>query len=206
MNHIQLGTDYRTFSRILFASCSQVASLHSLLVRMSLVDETAPAFAIRHAMAAISFQHLGDCAMASMHQTKSVNALQTTINRLGRGDVTETAQALRAMAASMLLNVFETKKFEASPLGWAVFLCGTKQIANLIHASLATYEGDLAVILDWIMYQDTLYRFGVRHWRRGAPKKVLAAQEIIFSKATFSSSRQLVCFFCFPGRLTEILC
>lgn len=63
-----------------------------------------------------------------------------------------------------------------------------------MHTQHATYEGDCALILDWILYHDTLYRFSVRHWYpRGADQVMLAAQEKIVSKAVFSPMRQLVC-------------
>jgi hypothetical protein len=77
---------------------------------MSLADETPSALAARHAIAALSYQHLGEHGVAAVHQTKALSALQTVINTLSFGDV-EMTQALRAMAASMLLNIFEVIMF-----------------------------------------------------------------------------------------------
>lgn len=160
---------------------------------MSLADETAPALAIRHAMAALSFQHLGDRAMSTMHENKSVRALQATVNHLGRGALVEPTEAFRAMAASLLLNMFETMEFESPPLGWAVFFGGSKQIANLVYTQDTTFNSDFTAIIDWIMYYDTLYRFSLRYWRRKAPKQVHAAvQQLIFFSAAFSPMRHVV--------------
>lgn len=80
--------------------------LHSLLVRMSLTDETPPALATRHAIAALSLQQHGNEQAAVMHQWRSLGALQVAINALGQGNI-NVVQAFQAMAASMLLNVFE---------------------------------------------------------------------------------------------------
>lgn len=80
--------------------------LYTLLVRMSLADETPSALAARHAIAALSYQHLGQREAAVLHQTKALGALQAVINSLSSGN-TENMQAFRAMAASMLLNIFE---------------------------------------------------------------------------------------------------
>jgi hypothetical protein len=83
--------------------------LYLLLMKMSLADETPSALAARHAIAGLSYQHLGQHKTAAMHQTKSLRALQTVIGRLAAGDL-EATQALRAMAASMLLNIFEVRR------------------------------------------------------------------------------------------------
>lgn len=75
---------------------------------MALGDEEPSALAARHAITALSYQHLGEHKRAVMHQAKSLHALQAVISRLSAGDV-EASQALRAMAASMLLNIYEVR-------------------------------------------------------------------------------------------------
>ncbi|AEO65613.1 uncharacterized protein THITE_2112764 [Thermothielavioides terrestris NRRL 8126] len=166
--------------------------LYLLLMKMSLADETPSALAARHAIAGLSYQHLGQHKTAAMHQTKSLRALQTVIGRLAAGDL-EATQALRAMAASMLLNIFETLNFDRSPLHWTIFFCGCKKILNLFHVPHTTYEGDPALILDWIFYHDTLYKFSERHWYPRHPRLVqLAKQEKIISKAKLSPMRHII--------------
>jgi hypothetical protein len=61
---------------------------------MSLADETPSALAARHAIAALSYQHLGEHGVAAVHQTKALSALQTVINTLSFGDV-EIVEPLR---------------------------------------------------------------------------------------------------------------
>jgi len=137
--------------------------------------------------------------MSTMHENKSVSALQATVNRLGRGGLVEHTEAFRAMAASLLLNMFETMEYESPPLGWAIFFGGSKSIANLVYTPDTTFTGDFTAIIDWIMYYDTLYRFSLRYWRRKAPKQVhVAVQQLILFSAELSPMRHQVRFWRTP--------
>ncbi|KAH6627219.1 fungal-specific transcription factor domain-containing protein [Chaetomium sp. MPI-SDFR-AT-0129] len=159
---------------------------------MSLADDTPSALAARHAIAALSYQHLAQREAAVLHQTKALGALQTVINSISSGNM-ENMQAFRAMAASMLLNIFETLNFDASSLSWAMFFCGCKKIVNLFHTPHTSYEGDSAMILDWIFYHDTFYKFSVRHWYPKEKQQILLAQHRkVISKAVFSPLRQII--------------
>ena len=78
-------------------------------------------------------------------------------------------------------------------MSWAIFFCGSKRIANLMHRENDTYEGDEALIFDWIFYHDVVYKFCIRHWmQRERDHRLLAAQRKIISKAVFDPSRQTV--------------
>jgi hypothetical protein len=56
-----------------------------------------------------------------------------------------------------------------------------------------TYDGDSALILDWVFYHDTMYKFSVTHWvQRVHDQVLLAKQSKIVSKAIFSPLRQMV--------------
>ncbi|KAK3350207.1 fungal-specific transcription factor domain-containing protein [Lasiosphaeria hispida] len=167
-----------------------MADLYGLLVRMSLGDENAPALATRHAIAALSYQHLEEQDTAFAHHTQALSALQVAIGCIGSGNM---QRAFQTMAASMLLNLFETLNSEGSSLNWAIFFCGCKRIINMVHKPHRTYEGDPALILDWIFYHDTLYKFSIRHWDQREHEQIaLAAQEKIVSKAIFSPMRQII--------------
>lgn len=49
------------------------------------------------------------------------------------------------------------------------------------------------MILDWIFYHDTLYKFSVRHWYPKQRQQILLAQQRkVVSKAVFSPLRQIV--------------
>lgn len=56
-----------------------------------------------------------------------------------------------------------------------------------------TYVGDNALIMDWIFYHDTTYKFSIRHWEPKNEDQIsLAAQKKIISKAVFSPETQIV--------------
>ena len=87
----------------------------------------------------------------------------------------------------------QTLNFETSVSSWAVFFCGTKRIAKLVTQQDDTYFGDEALIMDWIFYHDTMYKFSIRHWDdKNRDQVELAAQKKIISKAVFSPERQMV--------------
>ncbi|KAK3361387.1 fungal-specific transcription factor domain-containing protein [Lasiosphaeria ovina] len=185
---------YSALSQIISTSCEDMSDLYNLLIRMSLTSEAPPAVATRHAIAALSYQHLERRQEALAHHGKALSALQVSIDSLSQlMPRTDSVQAFQAMAASMLLNIYESLNFDASSLSWAIFFCGVKKIANLVHRPHTTYEGDPALILDWVFYHDTFYKFSIRHWPNKEDQQVqLAAQEKIISKAVFSPMRQII--------------
>ncbi|KAK0617617.1 fungal-specific transcription factor domain-containing protein [Immersiella caudata] len=164
--------------------------LYGLLVRMSLGDDHPPAQATRHAVAAISYHHIGQEEVALIHKANSISALQKSIGRLSSGNL-DTKEAFQAMAASMLLSVYEGLYLNASTINCSVFLCGSKQLASSIHTAHENYEGDCAMILDWIFYHDTMYKFSARHWHAKRCESPTDTGAVV-SKAAFSPMRQIV--------------
>jgi hypothetical protein len=63
-------------------------------------DDEPPTIAARHAISALSYQHI-DVEKALLHQTKAIRALQFAIEYF------DPSRATQAMAASMMLNIFE---------------------------------------------------------------------------------------------------
>ena len=56
-----------------------------------------------------------------------------------------------------------------------------------------TYHGDEALILDWIFYHDTMYKFSIRHWiDKDKEQAELAGLAKVISKSTFAPERQTV--------------
>ncbi len=66
---------------------------------------------------------------------------------------------------------------------------------DLAHYSTPqpTYGEDSVMILDWIFYHETLYKFSTRHWfpKQGHPIR-LAPRENVVSKTMSSPIRQIV--------------
>lgn len=86
-----------------------------------------------------------------------------------------------------------TLGFDAYGLSWSIFFCGTKKIASSITKKHDTCFGDEALMMDWILYHDVMYKFSIRHWASKNEDQVsLAAQMKVISKAIFSPERQAV--------------
>ncbi len=55
------------------------------------------------------------------------------------------------------------------------------------------YQGDLALVLDWIFYHDTMYKFSIHHWaQRTAQQEMIKNGPKLLSKAVFSRLRHIV--------------
>ena len=82
---------------------------------------------------------------------------------------------------------------DGSPLNWAVFFCGTKRLVNLVHQTGKSYDGDVALIIDWVFYHDAMYKFSILHWQQRRPQHMwLAQQRKIISKTDTSPLWQTV--------------
>ncbi|OIW23748.1 hypothetical protein CONLIGDRAFT_636998 [Coniochaeta ligniaria NRRL 30616] len=171
---------------LLVSSSADVDGLYGLLLRLSFYDDELPSLATRHALSALSYQHL-DQHKAVLHQTKAIRALQSSIEAF------PPSRALQTMAASMLLSIFETINFDSSALSWSIFFCGTKTIARGVTKTHDSYYGDRALLLDWIFYLDTMYKFSIRHWSDKNDDQInLAGQKKIISKPIFAPERQII--------------
>ncbi|KAB5578900.1 hypothetical protein GE09DRAFT_1091434 [Coniochaeta sp. 2T2.1] len=171
---------------LLISSSTGVDDLYGLLLRLSFHDEEVPSLATRHALSALSYQQL-DKQKAALHQSQAIKALQLAIASF------PVSRAWQTMAASMLLSIYETINFDSSELSWSIFFCGTKTIAGGVTRTNDTYYGDRALLLDWIFYLDTMYKFSIRHWRdKNSDQIQLAGQKKIISKAIFAPERQLI--------------
>lgn len=63
----------------------------------------------------------------------------------------------------------------------------------MVHKRGTNYEGDAALIIDWIFYHDTAYKFSILHWMQKEEEQIsLSCQAKIISKAVLSPMRQVV--------------
>ena len=102
MGFSDVGIDYTSVSRLV-SSSPDSDDLYGLLLRLSMNDDELPTLAARHAISALSYQHL-DVEKALSHQGSAIRALQMAIEQL------DPARAIQTMAASMLLNIFEVRR------------------------------------------------------------------------------------------------
>jgi hypothetical protein len=91
--------DYASVARLASSSLEN-DDLYGLLLKLSMNDDEPPTMAARHAISALSYQHL-DVERALLHQTRAIRALQSAIEYF------DPSRATQAMAASMMLSIFE---------------------------------------------------------------------------------------------------
>lgn len=76
---------------------------------------------------------------------------------------------------------------------WVVFFGGAKSIAAGLAVEGDTVLGDRAILLDWLFYFDSVFKFSVRHWDdKEGQFNALAARRRVISKPAYSSERQVV--------------
>ncbi|CAK7200444.1 hypothetical protein SEUCBS139899_003139 [Sporothrix eucalyptigena] len=179
---------YSLVPGVFSAASDQFEDLYGLLVRMSLTDDGPPALATRHALSALSYQTLGQKEFAYAHQSTAIRALQMSIE-----SQMQPAQYFQAMAASMLLNYYEILDDNGSAASSAIYFCGCKRIALAMHREHRDYQGDLALILDWVFYHDAMYKFSIHHWEKRTAAQVMVKDgPKIVSKPVFSPLRHIV--------------
>ncbi|KAL6889162.1 fungal-specific transcription factor domain-containing protein [Trichoderma evansii] len=165
---------------------NDVLDVQQLLAKMIANSTKSSAIALRHALLALSFQFFVISTKAIQHQNQAIQYLQTAIDR---SLPWEKDEALQSIAASMLLSVYEMENGE-SPLRWAIFFSGTKRIVDTIYIPGKAYEGDSAIMMDWIFYYYTMCKFSVLHWlRKDEQQTWIARQRKIMSKPPHSASQ-----------------
>lgn len=172
------------------------------------MDESFSSVATRHALTALTYQYMQKQDAANLHQATATHALRCAV------ESHTASHAMHMMVASMLLCMFEVNglaafflypdsnwfrfifqaiNFDSSDLSWSFFFCGAKQISKLASRPHQSYSGDEAILMDWILYHDVMYKFSIRHWQTKNEDQIqLASQEKNFSKAIFSPDRQVV--------------
>ncbi|CAM1501635.1 Fc.00g036190.m01.CDS01 [Cosmosporella sp. VM-42] len=160
----------------------------SLLYRMSLTDDTPPSLAVRHSMNAISYLHLQRPPEALYHHTRAVSALQHAI-----GQIPDPRAKSQAIAASMLLSLFEALDKSGTIGNWSIYFDGCLMIINSNCQKHQTFEGDEATLLDWVFYHSVMYKFSVTHWlQRTRQQEAIIKREMVVSNPIFSPQRHII--------------
>ncbi|KAH6988085.1 fungal-specific transcription factor domain-containing protein [Ilyonectria sp. MPI-CAGE-AT-0026] len=159
----------------------------SLLQRMSLGDDTPPSLAVRHSMNAISYLHLQNSPKSVHHRMLAISSLRKTI-----GQVLDVKSRSQAIAASMLLSIYEAVD-RSTTKDWSIYFDGCLMIFETGQQTRAPSEGDGATLLDWVLYYNVFYKFGIAHWmHRTKKQEVIANRENVISLATFHPKRQII--------------
>lgn len=181
------------------------SNLHNLLLRMSLSDESLPTLAVRHSLTSLSILHTQGYVAARNSRGKALSAIRQCI----AGRLTQSNEVLQVISASLLMELYEVGtppcsssvvvdmsqiyNHESSANTWTGFFCGSKKVAKLAYEYNEAYEGDIALVLDWLFYHNVMYKFTMRHWgRRNSEQEDLAREPTIISKDMFSPKRHIV--------------
>ncbi|KIW16545.1 hypothetical protein PV08_03733 [Exophiala spinifera] len=165
------------------------SDLHSLLLRMSLVDESLPTLAVRHSLTSLSLLHTHGQVAARSSRGKALSAIRRCIT----GRLTQPSEVLQVISASLLMELYEIYSHESSSNTWTGSFCGSKKLAKLSYEYDEAYEGDIALVLDWLFYHNVMYKFTMRHWgQRNSEQEDLAREPTIISKDLFSPKRHIV--------------
>ncbi|KAF2443741.1 hypothetical protein P171DRAFT_415436 [Karstenula rhodostoma CBS 690.94] len=140
-------------------------ALGDVLIRIALASNTSSAKAVRECLLAYSALHRhGIHAQAMESKIAGLSALKVaSFTRRKEIDVLE---AIQHVAAGMLLLSFEIHLSSCTSDDWTKYLCGVKKVIRAAGLDRLDKDKDLAILLDWVYYQDILARFSLRHWYR----------------------------------------
>ncbi|KAF2185249.1 hypothetical protein K469DRAFT_165051 [Zopfia rhizophila CBS 207.26] len=146
--------------------------VQNLVLRMSFTDASLASSAILYAIYALSSLHLSDRAQAEEFKSKAVSAVwASTAQHPGTKDV------LQRIVAAILLALFETFANPVAPYEWAADICYAKTAVIATYAPDKSYQGDPAIVLDWVYYYDVLSKFSVRHFDRRYARQLICAKK-----------------------------
>ncbi|KAI5468117.1 fungal-specific transcription factor domain-containing protein [Mariannaea sp. PMI_226] len=142
----------------------------NLLHRMSLHDDTAPTLAVRHSMNAISYLHLQQPSRSFQHHMLAVSALRNSLS-----DLSDSKARDQAIAASMLLSIYEAVSRKGTPKDWSVYFKGCLMIFESAQQWNAFYQGDGGTLLDWVLYYNVFYKLSLTHWLHRTSRQDIGA-------------------------------
>ncbi|KAF2730490.1 hypothetical protein EJ04DRAFT_579818 [Polyplosphaeria fusca] len=146
--------------------------VQSLMMRSVFTDSTPASYAILYAIYALSCLHLSDIVRAIEYKTKAYEAVQ-----ISASNYPDTKSVLQRIIAVNFLALYESYASTVAAEHWAASVCYSKTAAIATFCAEQSYQGDLALILDWVYYYDTLAKFSVRHFDRSTMGALLCAKK-----------------------------
>ncbi|KAL5386639.1 hypothetical protein DPSP01_004003 [Paraphaeosphaeria sporulosa] len=161
-----------TASKALAILGHEPKTLGNVLIRIALASNTSSAKAVRECILAYSALHRhGIHPQAVESKIAGLNALKVASFTEPNG--IDNLEAIQHVAAGMLLLSFEIHLSICTSDDWTKYLCGVKNIIRAAGLDTLDQDQDLAILLDWVYYQDVLARFSLRHWYRQYGKPAL---------------------------------
>jgi hypothetical protein len=69
---------------------------------------------------------------------------------------------------------------------WSVYFDGCMKIVNSGFNIHRRYAGDCAILLNWVRYHKTLYKFSIKHWQQRTPQmELMAKSEVLVSDSAY---------------------
>ncbi|KAF2470637.1 uncharacterized protein BDR25DRAFT_286748 [Lindgomyces ingoldianus] len=137
------------------------SSIQNLVFRMSFTDTSPSSNAILYAVYALSSQHLLDHSRALEYKSLARSAVWTSTSQ-----PPSIQNTLQCIVAVLLLALYESFASPNASQAWAASICYCKTATIATYALDKSYEGDLALVLDWVYYYDVHSKFAVRHFDR----------------------------------------
>ncbi|KAI1321683.1 fungal-specific transcription factor domain-containing protein [Xylariaceae sp. FL0255] len=168
-NHLQMDVAHHELFEHFYMSASKSLAIFGhdpidlgyALVRLALADESRSSKAVWYALLAFSATH--------KHQVYA-QSVQLKIAALGclaaiPGHKIGMKEAIRHIAAGMLLCSLEIQVTSCTSQNWTRYLDGAKQMIKATKLDdRYDPDPDLAILLEWVYYHDVLTRFASRYW------------------------------------------
>ncbi|EWZ32224.1 hypothetical protein BFJ63_vAg5329 [Fusarium oxysporum f. sp. narcissi] len=138
------------------------AGIRDTLMRMAMINNSASASALLHALLAYSSLHHHGLSETSLKF--KVQALHLLSTSAEDGELS-LVNASQHVAASMLLGSFETLRPSESSGEWLWHIWGAVDVIQATQLSDHSSENETYVLIDWVNYHYTLSRFSTQHWR-----------------------------------------
>ncbi|ENH75402.1 hypothetical protein FOC1_g10002958 [Fusarium oxysporum f. sp. cubense race 1] len=151
---------YSHLSLVTFSTTT--AGIRDTLMRMAMINNSASASALLHAMLAYSSLHHHGLSETSLKF--KVQALHLLYTSAEDGELS-LVNASQHVAASMLLGSFETLRPSESSGEWLWHIWGAVDVIQATQLSDHSSENETYVLIDWVNYHHTLSRFSTQHWR-----------------------------------------
>ncbi|CAH0056364.1 unnamed protein product, partial [Clonostachys solani] len=150
------------------------SELCGLLFRLALLDTTPSAKCVLWSILALASLHRNGYQYQTMHLKLTAVTLLKSSSTYGVDD----AEAVRHVAAGMILTTLEIHSNEDSASQWTWFLCGSGRLMHRILHILEALGSDGSMLHDWVSYYGALTGFTLRHWRRMAPISTSVGSEM----------------------------
>ncbi|KAI8631726.1 fungal-specific transcription factor domain-containing protein [Xylariaceae sp. FL1651] len=134
--------------------------LGNVLLRMALTNNTHSSTALLRSLLSFSSLHRhGVQSQASELKISALGALAAA----AQGGELGINESVQHVAAGMLLYSFEIHLACCTSSQWTCYLSGVKKVINATCLNMTRHD-DIAILLDWVYYNDIMARFSLRHW------------------------------------------